>query len=331
MGEPKPVDAVIRHPGHINDEVETIVLKALAKERERRYQSAEALARDVEYFLAGEPIDAKRDSTWYVIRKSLRRHRVAVATAAAFVVLLAAFTIALSRMHQTTRVLEAQEEQRKRTQMTISNLQGDEHPWALIEIHKRGRLMCEVGQLEEAEVLGAEAVRVATAKLGPSHLFRMLALAGHGRTLAAMLRFTQAEAERVEACEGLIETVGADHQRTIKTIRVLVDLYDDWDGAKPAQDYDTKADEWRAKLPPEDRASSLLSLGLKLLEKRAYTKTEAVIEECLAIREEALPAGHWLIFNARSDLGAALSGQGKFTEAGRLLLGAYNSLKTFEP
>ena len=46
----------------INDEVETIVLKCLAKERERRYQTAGELARDIGHYLAGEPIEAKRDS-----------------------------------------------------------------------------------------------------------------------------------------------------------------------------------------------------------------------------------------------------------------------------
>ena len=62
--------------GHkINNEIETIVLKALAKERERRYQSADNLARDVERYLSGDPIEAKRDSGWYVLSKTLKRHR----------------------------------------------------------------------------------------------------------------------------------------------------------------------------------------------------------------------------------------------------------------
>ncbi len=95
--EPKKPSTVRRQ---INDEVETIVLKTLAKERERRYQSAEALARDIGHYLNGEPIDAKRDSTWYVIRKSLRRYRVAAGGAAAFVLLLAVSTILLSIMYQ---------------------------------------------------------------------------------------------------------------------------------------------------------------------------------------------------------------------------------------
>jgi len=59
----------------INDEVETIVLKALAKDRDRRYQSAGELGRDIRHYLAGEPIQAKRDSGWYVIKKTMSRHK----------------------------------------------------------------------------------------------------------------------------------------------------------------------------------------------------------------------------------------------------------------
>ena len=60
----------------INDEVETIVLKCLQKERERRYQSAGELARDIHHYLRGEPIEAKRDSVGYVLSKTLRRFKL---------------------------------------------------------------------------------------------------------------------------------------------------------------------------------------------------------------------------------------------------------------
>ncbi|MFH1748672.1 MAG: serine/threonine-protein kinase [Planctomycetota bacterium] len=60
----------------IDDEIQTIVLRTLAKERARRYQSAGELARDLQHYLAGEPIEAKRDSAWYILRKRMRQHRV---------------------------------------------------------------------------------------------------------------------------------------------------------------------------------------------------------------------------------------------------------------
>jgi len=72
----------------LDDDVETILLKCLAKERERRYQTAGELARDVRAWLEGRPIQAKRDSAGYVLRKLLARYRVAVGFAVAGVVAL---------------------------------------------------------------------------------------------------------------------------------------------------------------------------------------------------------------------------------------------------
>ncbi|MEE9293655.1 MAG: serine/threonine-protein kinase [Phycisphaerae bacterium] len=72
----------------IDEETETIVLKCLNKDPQRRYQSAGALALDIRRYLNNEPIDAKRDSTLYMLRKHVRRHRVPLAVGAVFVVLL---------------------------------------------------------------------------------------------------------------------------------------------------------------------------------------------------------------------------------------------------
>ena len=83
----------------IDDEVETIVLQCLAKERERRYQTAGELARDIRRYQAGQPIGAKGDSAFYVLRKTLRRYKASVAVAAAFVAIVTLATIALSIMY----------------------------------------------------------------------------------------------------------------------------------------------------------------------------------------------------------------------------------------
>jgi len=83
----------------INDEVETIVLKCLSKERERRYQIAGELARDIRHYLQGEPIEAKRDSTLYVLRKTLHRYRAQAGVAAGFVLLLMASLLVTSSLY----------------------------------------------------------------------------------------------------------------------------------------------------------------------------------------------------------------------------------------
>ncbi len=73
----------------IDGELETIVLKTLAKERPRRYQSSGELARDLQRYLAGDAIEARRDSLSYVLGKSLRRNRGRIAIGTAAVGLLA--------------------------------------------------------------------------------------------------------------------------------------------------------------------------------------------------------------------------------------------------
>src|SRR5262249_1699849 len=93
IAESEPVRPRIYRPG-LDDDLETIVLKCLQKEPERRYRSAGELARDVEHYLRQEPIEAKRDSLTYVLRKraagALGRHRVAAFAAAVIVAALLA-------------------------------------------------------------------------------------------------------------------------------------------------------------------------------------------------------------------------------------------------
>src|SRR5262249_60777553 len=55
-------------------DLETITLKAMAREPQRRYATAEALAEDLRRFLADEPIRAQPPSALYHLRKFARRH-----------------------------------------------------------------------------------------------------------------------------------------------------------------------------------------------------------------------------------------------------------------
>ena len=75
----------------LRGDLDWITLKALEKERSRRYGSPSELAADIERHLRFEPVQARPLSTSYQIRKYVRRHRAAVAVGVALLMLLASF------------------------------------------------------------------------------------------------------------------------------------------------------------------------------------------------------------------------------------------------
>jgi non-specific serine/threonine protein kinase/serine/threonine-protein kinase len=72
---------------------DVVVLKALEKDRKRRYGSPSQLAEDIGRYLRNEPVSAHAPSAGYRARKYIRRHRLGVAIAAAAVLLLAGSAI----------------------------------------------------------------------------------------------------------------------------------------------------------------------------------------------------------------------------------------------
>jgi tetratricopeptide (TPR) repeat protein len=74
--EPRRLMAMLR------GELDWVVMKCLEKQRDRRYETATGLARDVQRYLADEPVEARPPSAGYRLRKFVRRHRGAVFAAA---------------------------------------------------------------------------------------------------------------------------------------------------------------------------------------------------------------------------------------------------------
>src|SRR5262245_61760175 len=81
-----------RLAGLIRGELDWIVMKCLEKDRNRRYDSANGLARDVQRHLAGDAVEACPPTVGYRLRKAYRRHRAATLVGGAFVAVLLAAT-----------------------------------------------------------------------------------------------------------------------------------------------------------------------------------------------------------------------------------------------
>ena len=83
----------------LKGDLDWITLKALEKDRTRRYATVAALAADIQRFLADQPVDARPPSATYRLRKFTRRHRGGVAAASALILVLAGGLIATTAMY----------------------------------------------------------------------------------------------------------------------------------------------------------------------------------------------------------------------------------------
>jgi tetratricopeptide (TPR) repeat protein len=112
-----PISPRLLNPSVPRD-LETICLKCLEKEPARRYQTAHALALDLDRHLSHEPISARPPSVWYRGQKFVRKHRVPVTIGGVSVLLLAAATVvslalAVSANRERTKAIKARTETEK--------------------------------------------------------------------------------------------------------------------------------------------------------------------------------------------------------------------------
>ncbi len=100
--EPKRPSTISRA---LRGDLETIVLKALEKEPNRRYQSAAALSNDFDRYLTNQPILARPPSAIYQLRKLVARHRAPFVFVGVLFVMLAGFSIWMSVLYSRAEAL----------------------------------------------------------------------------------------------------------------------------------------------------------------------------------------------------------------------------------
>jgi len=134
--EPRRLVAAVR------GELDWVVMKCLEKDRARRYESADALAADVEQYLADGPVRACPPSAWYLFRKAARRHRSALTVAAAAGAALVLGT-AVSAWHAVRATRAEQHARADRERALRAEARADERAAdaeaqrALAELHAR--------------------------------------------------------------------------------------------------------------------------------------------------------------------------------------------------
>lgn len=140
QSEPVPPS---RHVTAIPVDLETIILKSLAKEPARRYPGVQPMGEDIGRWLRGEAIDARRDSALYVLGKLAQRHLVSVMAGVVVLLTVLASIIGLALLVGDLDLA------RRDAEAALSD-----------SVVQRGRLMGASGDLERAEsMLWDEAFR----------------------------------------------------------------------------------------------------------------------------------------------------------------------------
>lgn len=122
----------------VDEDLDNIVLMAMRKEPERRYQSVDQFAEDIQRYLHGRPILARQDSVTYRLRKFLVRNRLEIATVSVLILSLAAgLVVSVMQTRRAGKALVAAESAR------------------LIALHENARAQSEARKAQQA--LEAEA------------------------------------------------------------------------------------------------------------------------------------------------------------------------------
>ncbi|MHC4211267.1 MAG: serine/threonine-protein kinase [Planctomycetota bacterium] len=236
-------------PYRIGEELDTIVSKALAKEPDRRYQSVEALRGDIEHYLAGKPIDAKRDSGWYVLTKTLLRYKLQVAAAALLVVMLTGFGIAMSVLYRQARneadkvtkinvFLEdtlGSVEPPGRGEVTVRNFLDEGVYWIDVALAEQpeieasvrtiiGNAYRNVGRLQEAEAQLLQGLRTRRELFGDRHVQVAKSLSSLGLLRLAQQRHEEAEEYFQQALDLRRDLLGDDHLEAAAAMMNLATL-----------------------------------------------------------------------------------------------------------
>jgi eukaryotic-like serine/threonine-protein kinase len=141
----------------LRGDLDWIVMKALEKDRTRRFETANALAMDIQRYLSDEPVTARPPSSLYRFQKLARRNKGAFAAAAAVLVALVLGLITTQR--QAARALRAEREQTELRMRAEAGLEAERKLRQNAELGKKyseaGMLLSQ-GRFDDAEKLMME-------------------------------------------------------------------------------------------------------------------------------------------------------------------------------
>lgn len=274
------IDDPLRWRRRLKGDLDWVVMKALARERDQRYASIAALATDLQHVLANQPVQARPPSRRYLIGKFVRRHPLgvsaALATTAALMLLSAALWL---RGNQLSHALDNAVRERQLAEqiarfMTETFTAADPYEHGGEQISARDLLVSGRARLD---ALQAD-------PLVKSVLLRTIA-----NTYRRLGDYPQAESAALASLQvlGALPSRDADLARA-EALTSLATLSREQARYDAVVDYAQRALVLRSALFGKnsvEAAASLASLGYGWLKQGEYARAEPLLLRAVAIHE----------------------------------------------
>ncbi len=326
-------------------DLDTIVRKTLRLEPDRRYQSVDLLADDLNRYLVGRPVKAVRDTWTYRARKFLTRHAVGAAAASVLVILVAAFILAMFMQMQRTELERGRAEyvssflialfeqsdpyKARSNQVTARELldrgaeqiahRSTEHPETLAMLTgTMGRIYNRLGVPDRAITLLRQA-RTAYEALHGASDNQVAAMTNElGVALWSSGKLEEAKAELERALEIRKRNSGVESPEVAETLMNLGTVAFDRGELSLAERHFRDSLALQAKrgaMQTSEAALVMLELANLLSQLSRYPEAIDLLERALHIDRVALGEDHPRVIMETHSLAYALQMEGRFLEA----------------
>jgi tetratricopeptide (TPR) repeat protein len=340
---PRSLSASFSGTHRLDQDIDTIVTKALEKDADRRYSSVAAMAGDIERYLTSQPILARPPSASYQLRKLIQRHRaVFFATAAALLVFVAASVVSTG-MYLRAEKARLEADQRAKELEEVSAFQSD--MLAEIDISKAGQaLMQEIRdrrtvtpgsagdfetQLAHVNATDAvaafldrtifkPAVQTIDAKYKEQPLVDAQLRLSVANSYIKLGRHQEALALTRQAYALRKRVLGEDHPETIRAMGIMADQTFDTEGPEKAEPYYREVLERRRRVLGSEHRDTLISItsyGNILGDLGRRDEAVALLRESLARKRRVYGEDHEETLVSINSLGYLLQNMGRLAEA----------------
>jgi len=300
--EPKQLSGLVR------GELDWIVMKALEKDRSRRYETANGFAADIARYLGDEPVLACPPSTGYRLRKFARRHKGPMLAGAALAALLVLGTVGTSiglvwalqaERLATDRLVEVTREQ-ERAMAAQKQAQEKAAIAKAVNEFLQEDLLGEAApdrnprssKVTVEEVLGRAAARV-TGKFEQQPQIEAAIRMTIGNTFSKLGNYPAAQSQFERALEIRRRILGEEHADTLVSMNNLAGAFRDQGEFARAEPLLVKTLEMNLRIHGNDDPDTLLSmnnLGLLYKDERRFADAEphfvAALAGCRRVRGE---------------------------------------------